>query len=561
MFTRYLLLLVVALLFLADLPAQSLVRGPYLQLPTSNSIIVRWRTDATSTGKVKYGTDPNNLTEEVNGSSPKTDHEVKITGLQPFTTYYYSVGNGNAVLAGGDNHHHFKTSPVPGTVQPIRIWAIGDFGKANNEQIQVRQSFINHSQGKHTDVWLWLGDNAYDNGTDAEYQAKVFDSNYGYDSLFRYMPFMPCPGNHDYNTIAPPNASIHPPNHTGPYYDIINVPTQGEAGGLASGHELYYSYDYGNVHFISLNSELGSAVSSSNDWIGVNPLGSFTTSPMLEWLRDDLEANQQPWVIVYFHQPPYSKGSHDSDDFWEIYMKAMRENYIPVLEEYGVDLVINGHSHVYERSFPVKGHYGSSSSWDPLVHLVNSRCGHDQIGEPYVKYLFGNDANKGTIYTIVGCSASKKTDADLNHPVMCYSAGGDTTIGSFIIDVNGNRLDAHFLRADGQVLDSFTILKVDTTTNLSPDPTSPVRDIKVFPNPFTGKTNISYYLAHTSAVSIELYDLKGHVWRLQTNVKQTPGEHEFKLDASKYGLATGSYILQVKTQDGNYTQRILYVEK
>lgn len=559
---KYFLLSLTFFLFLADFNtnAQSLVRGPYLQLPTSSSMIVRWRTDAPSLGRVMYGTDPNNLTQQIDETAATTEHEVQISGLQPFTTYYYSVGNGAAVLAGGDDHHHFKTSPVIGTVQPIRIWAIGDFGKANNEQIQVRQSFVEYSQGKHTDVWIWLGDNAYQDGTDAEYQAKVFDPTYGYDSLFRYLPFMPCPGNHDYNLIASPAASINPLNHTGPYYDIINVPTQGEAGGLASGHELYYSYDYGNVHMISLNSELGSAISSSNDWIGVNPFSTFTTSPMLEWLRADLEANTQPWVIVYFHQPPYSKGSHDSDDGWELYMKAMRENYIPVLEEYGVDLVINGHSHNYERSFPIKGHYGNSSSWDASTHLVSPQCGHDQIGEPYVKYLFGPDANKGTIYTIVGCSASKHNGASLDHPVMCYSAGGDTTIGSFIIEVNGNRLDAHFLRADGALLDSFTVLKVDTTTSIAPDPSSAVRDFKVFPNPFSGETSISYYLSHTSSVTLELYDLAGHMWRIQTNKEQAPGEHQFLLDAKKYELAAGSYILQVKTQDGNFSQRLLHIE-
>lgn len=547
-------------LFTQTTMAQSLVRGPYLQLPTQNSMIVRWRTDAASVGKVKYGTDPNNLTQEIDEPAAVVDHEVKITGLQPFTTYYYSVGNGTAVLAGGDNQHHFKTSPVPGTVQPVRIWAIGDFGKGNVEQIKVRQSYANFSQGKDTDVWIWLGDNVYQDGLDAEYQAKVFDNIYGYDSMFRYMPFMPCPGNHDYNTIAPPNVSISPPSHTGPYYDMVNVPTQGEAGGVPSGHELYYSYDYGNVHFISLNSELGSAVSSSNDWIGVNPLSSFTTSPMLEWLKDDLEANTLPWTVVYFHQPPYSKGSHDSDDFWELYMKAMRQNYIPVLEQYGVDLVINGHSHVYERSYLINGHYGNSSSWDPAVHLVGPQCGYDQIGEPYVKYLFGPDANKGTMYAVVGCSASKEDGADLNHPVMCYSAGGDTTIGSFVIEVNGNRLDGHFLRADGALLDSFTILKVDTTTNLTPGPLSPVRDIKVFPNPFAGKTNISYYLAKPTTVTIELYDLAGHMWRLQNNKEQTTGEHSLLLDAQKYNLAAGSYILQVKTKDGEFTQRLLNIE-
>lgn len=559
---KYLLLTlaIFGCLFTEAVQAQNLVRGPYLQMPSSSGIIIRWRTDAASIGRVNYGTDPNNLTEELNETTATTEHQVEITGLQPFTTYYYSVGNGATVLAGGDDHHHFRTSPVIGTAQPIRIWAIGDFGKANTEQIKVRQSYQNYMNGKHTDVWVWLGDNAYQDGSDAEYQAKVFDSTYGYDSLFRYLPFMPAPGNHDYNLIAPPYASVNPPDHTGAYYDIINVPTQGELGGVASGYELYYSYDYGNVHFIAFNSELGSVVSNSNDWIGVNPLGNFNGSPMLDWLRADLQANTQPWTIVYFHQPPYSKGSHDSDGAIEIYMKALRENFIPVMEEYGVDLILNGHSHVYERSYLINGHYGNSSSWDPATHLVSPQCGYDQIGEPYVKYLFGPDANKGTIYTVIGCSASKDSDPDLDHPAMCYSAGGDSTIGSFIIEVDGNRLDARFLRADGTFKDSFTIVKVDTTTNLSPDPSSPVRDIKVYPNPFSDKTSVSYYLAHNAEVTLELYDLHGRMWRLQKNVTEAAGQHEYLLDAAKLNLAAGSYIFQVKTKEGNFVQRLLYIE-
>ncbi len=559
---RYFIIALLAMLFLAEntIQAQSLVRGPYLQLPTSSSIIVRWRTDSPTIGKLNYGADPANLIVALTESAATTEHQVEITGLSPFTTYYYSVGHGTTVLAGGNDHHHFKTSPVIGTVQPIRIWAIGDFGKANQEQIDVRQSFQNFSQGKHTDVWLWLGDNAYQSGTDAEYQLTVFGPPNGYDSIFRYLPFMPCPGNHDYEEISPPQDTRDPLTHTGVYYDIINVPTNAEAGGVASGHELYYSYDYGNVHFISLNSELGAPITAAHDWTGVNVLSPFTTSPMLEWLRDDLENNDKPWVIAYFHQPPYSKGSHDSDDGIELYMKAMRTNYIPVLEEYGVDLVLNGHSHVYERSFPIKGHYGNSSSWDAGIHLVSPQCGSDQIGEPYVKYTFGPDKNKGTVYTIVGCSASKRDVASLDHPVMCYSAAGDTTIGSFIIDVNGNRLDAYFLRADGNILDSFTILKVDTTLSNIVDPNSPVRDVKVYPNPFSGATNVSYYLSESSIVTLELYDLAGHMWRLQTNTQQSNGEHQFVLDAKKLNLAAGSYIIQVKTEDGNFTQRLLYVE-
>lgn len=157
--------------------------------------------------------------------------------------------------------------------------------------------------------------------------------------------------------------------HAGPYYDFVDTYKNAEAGGVASGNHLYYSFDYANVHFISLNSELGSVFSGTDDWTGVNPFVNFTTYSMLQWLQQDLQANTKPWTVVYFHQPPYTDGSHDSGAFWEVYVKAMRENFAPIWEQYGVDIVLTGHSHVYERSYLVKGCYCDAGDITPLYSL------------------------------------------------------------------------------------------------------------------------------------------------------------------------------------------------
>src|SRR5260221_2980474 len=95
----------------------------------------------------------------------------------------------------------------------------------------------------------------------------------------------------------------------------------GESGGMASGTEHYYSFDYANIHFVFLDSE------QSDRGAG---------SPMLTWLRADLEANTNDWLIAFWHSPPYTKGSHDSvnlsDNFGN--MTQMRMHIVPVLEEY-----------------------------------------------------------------------------------------------------------------------------------------------------------------------------------------------------------------------------------
>ena len=311
--------------------AQSLVRGTYLQNGRHDAMTIKWRTDSLTNARVWYGSNPAQLTQQLDDAALTYDHRLRVTGLAPATTYYYAVGDSNRQMEGGDSSHRFTTNPLPGSAPPIKVWAIGDFGRDTPAERWVRDAYAQYVRdNRAADVWLWLGDNAYDNGTDAQYQTKVFDV---YDSIFAFQPFWPTPGNHDYQSV---NQSGLPPAHTGPYYSIVEVPTQGETGGLASGGEMFYSFDYGNVHFVSLNSELGIWVTQPN-------------SPMAQWLVHDLQGSSQPWKIVYFHQPPHSKGSHDSDHFFEVTMASMRINYAPLLEDNGVDLVLCGHSHVYER--------------------------------------------------------------------------------------------------------------------------------------------------------------------------------------------------------------------
>ena len=84
------------------------------------------------------------------------------------------------------------------------------------------------------------------------------------------------------------------------------------------------------------------------------------TAAMATWLRNDLAATAQTWLLAFWHHPPYTKGSHNSDT--ETELVQMRQNILPILEDYGVDLVLTGHSHSYERSFLLDGHYGTSGT-------------------------------------------------------------------------------------------------------------------------------------------------------------------------------------------------------
>ena len=310
---------------LTSASAVSVTRGPYLQLGTPSSTVVRWRTSAPVIGRVQYGQSAGAHTWAAQESTATTEHAVTLTGLLPNTTYYYTVGTDTAVLAGGDATHFFLTPPVAGTAKATRVWVLGDSGTANANARAVRDAYYAFTGTRHTNLWLMLGDNAYTNGTDAEYQAAVFDV---FPAMLRKSVLWSTLGNHD-------GFSADSASQTGPYYKIFTLPKAGEAGGLASGTEAYYSFDYANIHFISLESF---------------ETNRSATGPMLTWLRNDLASTNQPWIIAFFHHPPYSKGSHDSDV--DIELREMRQNALPILEDAGVDLVLSGHSHSVRTLVP-----------------------------------------------------------------------------------------------------------------------------------------------------------------------------------------------------------------
>lgn len=539
--------------------AQTLQRGPYLQINASTSIVIRWDTDSLTDSKVEYGTDLNNLSSVETSNDLVKKHAVKLTGLDPSTVYYYNVGSSSQVFATAHSKQYFKTAPLPGAAEPVRVWAIGDFGKGNQGQKDVRDSYLNYlGDDKETDVWIWLGDNAYNDGSEEEYTNKVFDTD-AYKDMFIHTPFWPCPGNHDYHSVCPIPCNDDPDNHAGVYYDIVSVPEQGEAGGTPSGLPLYYSFDYANVHFMSLNSELGSNTVNF-DWIGAFDVAGWNNSPMKAWIEEDLSQNTQPWVVAYWHQLPFSKGSHDSDDFWELYMKAMRENVIPLLESYNVDLIVCGHSHVYERSYLMNGFYGNTNEFDASQHVLDGSSGNDDLGEAYQKDITKTDGNKGTVYVVVGNSGSKTSDPDLNHPIMYASDGGDDAYGSVVLEFNGDRLDAFYLKSDSTVGDKFSIVKKGVVGVENIKSEAKINKLNVFPHPFTDVANVYYHLDEKTDIQIDLLDMTGK--RITTVFEGTlnAGPQNHFIYPDKLGMKKGIYLLSVNDGKDTRFKKLVKVE-
>jgi hypothetical protein len=437
------------LLITTSASAQVIDRGPWLQTGTPNSIVVRWRTDIDTDGRLRYGDAPGNLINMIDDGLLQRAHEITIPGLSADTTYYYSVGTAAAVLAGDDLDHVFTNAPTAGTDKPTRIWVLGDSGTADAAAAAVRDAYYTLNGSPHADVWLMLGDNAYNSGTGPEYQAAVFDM---YPMTLQRTPLWPTLGNHD-------SSSADSPTQSGVYYTVFTLPTAGEAGGLPSGTEAYYSFNYANIHFICLDSD--------DTPRGVN-------QAMLTWLADDLADASADWLIAFWHHPPYTKGSHDSDNVGDSSgrMRDMRENALPILEAAGVDLVLSGHSHSYERSFLLDGHYGVSSTLVPSMILDGGSGDPDDTGA-YQKPTLGLSANEGAVYVVAG-SSGKNSGGPLNHMAMHISLDQQ---GSVVIDVNGNRLDAKFLRRTGAIQDRFTMIKGSVVGDTNGDCTVNITDL------------------------------------------------------------------------------------
>jgi len=412
--------------------AQSLTRGPYLQNGSTSATTIRWRTSTATDSVVRYGTTAGSLTLTASNATAKTEHEIRLTGLSANTKYYYSVGNSATTFASG-NDYFVLTAPTG--AKPTRIWVLGDPGTGSSVQTAVRDAYYNYTGATHTDLWLMLGDNAYSSGTDAEYTSKMYPI---YPTMFRKSVLWTTLGNHD-------GGSADSPTQTGPYYDNATLPKQGEAGGVASGTEAYYSFDYGNIHFVCLDSY---------------DTSRSATGAMANWLTSDLQNNTKDWLVVFFHHPPYSKGSHNSDT--ESNMVDMRVNFGPILENYGVDLVLAGHSHSYERSKFIDSHYGVSSTFSDATMVV--QAGSGQGAGAYTKSAVGPIAHSGTVYAVPGASG-QISGGTLNHPAMYVSLN---VAGSMILDVNGSTLDAKYLDSTGAIRDSFTMTKGGGGGNVLP---------------------------------------------------------------------------------------------
>ena len=425
--------------FFKNAEAQKVTRGPYLQMVNSHSIIIRWKTDSLTSSKVVFGQKENNLDKIVNDKMLLKEHIVTLNNLQPNTQYFYKIGYDTVIFKG--NQQYFKTSPLSNFTQKMRFAAYGDSGLGQQTQVDINKAFLYFWRNTRPDLMLLAGDNAYQSGLEDEYQNNFF--NIYQDSLLRNTPLYPVLGNHDYanSSTRAGDKNIH-------YFKSFSTPSQGECGGVPSQSPAFYSFNYGNIHFVILDTygtENGKKLYDS-------------TSIQAQWLKEDLTKNNSTWTIAMGHHPPYTKGTHNSD--YEPDLVEMRKQVVPILERYGVDLAIFGHSHAYERSFLIKNHLDLDTTFS-AKHKVSASNAHYNGTDTTCFYKLPlTKSPHGTVYVVAGSAGNAGTAyTHSSFPHQASVSSDKEKGGIFCFEVEENRLDAFFIRSDTVVKDHFTMMK------------------------------------------------------------------------------------------------------
>ena len=286
--------------------AITFTRGPTVNLLSNDSVTIMWETETATQSQVKYGTSiPLSLQTTLN-TTTSTKHRVEITGLTPNTKYYYQAGDGSewsdiyefytapsgdepfTFLVYGDHRPHSGTTPPP------------ELGQIIDKMIEEHPRFV-----------ISLGDHIQSSAASPEawnnYVAQT-------DRIHCNACYWVAMGNHDQ-----PGTKV-----LASYFEW-----PGEAD------RDYYSFDYGNAHFVVMCSEI-----PGDDY----PLGSEGYNIGLEqkdWLEDDLAATNKPHRFVFIHRPLYQTGWVETENL------DKRDAVWQIFEENYVEAVFCAHEHHY----------------------------------------------------------------------------------------------------------------------------------------------------------------------------------------------------------------------
>jgi hypothetical protein len=297
-------------------------------------------------------------------------------------------------------------------VSDFNILTVGNWGCTSNSQ-----ATINNINSKNPELVLGLGDYSYESTPECWFnEIKQFDSKMRI-SL----------GNHDVMSKKLLNS----------YLDHFGLSKQ------------YYSFDFQNVHVITMATELELEVGSEQYNFSKNDLARVYKDPNTEW------------IIVTMHKPVYTSPNGCSASSCEG-SKTMRDTYHPLFDKYGVDLVLEAHMHSYQRSFPIK--YNADNPSKPIITSSNKNNYNNPSGE-----IFAIVATGGiNFHSLAGKAPFTASQQDKHFGVLEVKMTND-----------GNTLVGKFHANGGKVMDEFSITKTHKKAITSPNPvssTAPIAD-------------------------------------------------------------------------------------
>lgn len=298
---------------------------------------VSWRT--TSVVKSPFveidGTRVKATTRQYPGYAGGWFHSARLKGLHPATSYRYRVGHAGKALAGD------RLSTGPSGRQRFTFTGFGDQGYSTATASR-NDALHNTKLAQRIDPALHaiVGDLAYANG-----DQTIWDQWMGMVSpMARRRPWMPCIGNHEIESQLDPVGMLLDTwgdHGYDPYRTRFDLP----GNGYSDLSNCFYRFRYGSVEFISID---------NNDVTSEIPINAgYTGGRQRDWVESTLaKATADPavdFIVVLMHQAAFSSSSkHGSDT-------GVRATWLDLFSRYGVDLVLQGHDHVYERTHAMKG--------------------------------------------------------------------------------------------------------------------------------------------------------------------------------------------------------------
>ncbi|MBX3250955.1 MAG: fibronectin type III domain-containing protein [Myxococcales bacterium] len=353
--------------------------------PSWSSFAVNWRTDReTLASALLYGTDEDAVrAAEGPGEGVASQrghtflvasafdptgtrlHEVHVCALEPSTTYYYKVGGPGR----WSEVYDYATAPALGTTE---AWSFAITGDARNNRDNAWPLSQRRIMNRGVDLQIFSGDAVFLGALQRDWElffgARADD--FEVTELLARVAFMPTNGNHEGLAVN--------------YLAQFALPQEVSPGERGQGEE-WYSFDFGNAHFVVLNDTV-----LDQDVIA----GAQGT-----WLREDLAAvdrERTPWIFAMHHRPFYTCESNHRPDL------GLRAAWQPIFDEHEVDVVFNGHNHVYERSRPIRGVDGGEprlAAEGPDAVPVMTRAGE------------GSGGPSGTLYVVAAAVGAPLYDA------------------------------------------------------------------------------------------------------------------------------------------------------